>query len=197
METWMLRWGPWAILIPIKATMVLKRKYVVILLPNDSMDKQSGKPKGRDGNNRDQCDQMARLFFNIWPFARSKNCHNGIKVGQIRLKSLLNTNYPSKRCPTLFKFRQRSGILPSLVTTESNLACFSSGGLVNPKNFLLQIVFVQWRSSRETIPKTWNMRRVEAVQSLSPPWLGKWYSLDQLRRWSSLSLLVYKLYNHV
>ena len=62
--------------------MVLKRKYVVILLPNDSMDKQ----KGRDGNNRDQCDQMARLFFNIWPFARSKNCHNGIKVDKLGSK---------------------------------------------------------------------------------------------------------------
>ena len=30
------------------------------------------------------------IFFNIWPFARTKNCHNSIKIGQIRSKSLLN-----------------------------------------------------------------------------------------------------------
>ena len=47
-------------------------------------------------------------FFNIWPFARAKCCHNSNKVGKIRFKSL--------NCPRLLKFCQRGGILPNLVT---------------------------------------------------------------------------------
>ena len=43
-----------------------------------------------------QCDQMARYFFNIWPFAKTKNYHKSIKVGQIRFKILPNTNPPKK-----------------------------------------------------------------------------------------------------
>ena len=39
-----------------------------------------------------QCDQMARLYFNIGPFASTKKCHNSKNVGQIRFKSLLKTN---------------------------------------------------------------------------------------------------------
>jgi hypothetical protein len=46
------------------------------------------------------------------------------------------------------------GIVLSRLTSgyfgDSNLACFSSGGLVRPKNFLLQIVLVQCLSSNGT-----------------------------------------------
>ena len=56
------------------------------------------------------------IFFNIWPFARKKNCHNSIsKVGKIRFKSMPNTNLPTKKCPRLIFFSKRGGISPNLV----------------------------------------------------------------------------------
>ena len=64
----------------------------------------------------DQCDQMVRLFFNIWPFVTMKispKCHKFAKAGsgfsQIR-------NKPSKNWPRLINFCQRGKNLPNLVT---------------------------------------------------------------------------------
>ena len=48
-----------------------------------------------DGLAVQQMTSMTRwldIFFNIWPYARTKKCQNIIKVGQIMFKSLLNTN---------------------------------------------------------------------------------------------------------
>ena len=56
-------------------------------------------------------------FVKIWPFVRTKNCHNSIKVGQIRFKNLPNTN--PEKLPNNLKFWQSGGgILPNLVTLE-------------------------------------------------------------------------------
>ena len=46
-----------------------------------------------------QRDQMAGYFLQYLASCKNKNCHNSIKVGQIRFKSLQNTNQPSKICP--------------------------------------------------------------------------------------------------
>ena len=39
----------------------------------------------------DQCDQIARLFFNIWPFTSIKICPKGFKICQSRFKILPNS----------------------------------------------------------------------------------------------------------
>ena len=59
---------------------------------------------------REQCDQMARYFCNIWPFARMHiNSYNSMKVGQIRFKSFPEY-YPNlKQLPNTVKILPKEG----------------------------------------------------------------------------------------
>ena len=52
---------------------------------------------------RNQCDQMARSFFNIWPFTTVKVCPKA------HFCQILNES--SKNCPSVLKFDQRGQIL--------------------------------------------------------------------------------------
>ena len=51
-----------------------------------------------------QCDQMARLFFNICSFATNKMCPIAYEVCQNRFKISPNIKNPPKYCPRLFNF---------------------------------------------------------------------------------------------
>lgn len=51
-----------------------------------------------------QCDQMAKTFFNIWPFVTIKMCPIAFAVCQNRLKISRIPNNPSKYCPRLLIF---------------------------------------------------------------------------------------------
>ena len=55
------------------------------------------------------CDQMVKLFFNIWLFATTKTNPVMKQICQIR-------NKPSKNCQRLVKFCQSGEISPNLVT---------------------------------------------------------------------------------
>ena len=54
---------------------------------------------------QDQCDQMARLFFNIWPFTWTEICPMGYKICQSSSKILPNSKYPppKKKSPNTVK----------------------------------------------------------------------------------------------
>ena len=43
-----------------------------------------------------QCDQMSKLFFNIWPFTSLKICSVTYKIYQSGFKILANTKYTLK-----------------------------------------------------------------------------------------------------
>ena len=46
-----------------------------------------------------QCDQMARLFFNIWPFTLMQTCPMAYKICQSGSKMFLNSTLTLKNCP--------------------------------------------------------------------------------------------------
>ena len=63
-----------------------------------------------------QCDQMARSFFNIWPFIIRKICPIAFKLAKVGSKNCQRPNKPSKNCQRR-NFCCRSGeILPNLVS---------------------------------------------------------------------------------
>ena len=59
------------------------------------------------------CDQMVKLFFNIWLFATTKTNPVMKQICQIR-------NKPSKNCQRLVKFCQSGEISPNLVTLDND-----------------------------------------------------------------------------
>ena len=58
-----------------------------------------------------QCDQMIRLFFNIWPF--EQQCH---KFGKVGLAFCQIRNKLQQICQWLVNFFQSGDILPNQVT---------------------------------------------------------------------------------
>ena len=60
-----------------------------------------------------QCDQMARLFFNIWPFTSTKTCPMTYKFGPNFSQKV---NKPSENCPRLWISCPNGKIWPNLVT---------------------------------------------------------------------------------
>ena len=58
-----------------------------------------------------QCDQLVRLFFNIWPFAIMKIGPIMSQISQSQLRNKL-----SKICQRLVNFCQSGEISPNLVT---------------------------------------------------------------------------------
>ena len=63
-----------------------------------------------------QCDQIAGLFFNIWPFTSMKICPKVYKVSQSRFKILPNCIWTFENCPRLCRFCQSDEISPNLDT---------------------------------------------------------------------------------
>ena len=66
-----------------------------------------------------QCDQMTRLFFNIWSLATEKVAKN-IKNWQSRFQFLSNTKKTLDYWQRFMKFRQSVEILPNLVTLNQH-----------------------------------------------------------------------------
>ena len=86
-----------------------------------------------------QCDQMVRLFFNIWPFETMKISPIMSQICPSRLSILPNKNKLSKNFQT-YKFLQNGGISPNLVTLWSNhekLNLF----FIHNKQFFSEIAF--------------------------------------------------------
>ena len=72
--------------------------------------------QGCDEVDRGQCDQMVRLFFNIWSFATKKFSPIMSQIGQSMLSILPNMKKPSIICQILVNFCQSGKILPNLFT---------------------------------------------------------------------------------
>ena len=62
-----------------------------------------------------QCDQMAKLFFNVWPFTTIKICPKSQKFANVALKFCKGQNKPSSNCHGLLFFSQSGKISPNLV----------------------------------------------------------------------------------
>ena len=66
----------------------------------------------------EQCDQMARLLFNVWPFTSMKTCPMACKFCQSRSPIFSQIgNKPTKNCPRLC---QNGKISLNLVTQVSS-----------------------------------------------------------------------------
>ena len=63
-----------------------------------------------------QCDQMVRLFFNIWPFPTMQISPIMSQVCQSRLSILPNKKQTLKNMPKTSKLFQSGEISPNLVT---------------------------------------------------------------------------------
>ena len=72
--------------------------------------------KMRLKKHRSQCDQMIRLFFNIWLFATTKICPIMSQVCQSSLSILPNKKQTLKNMPKTSKLFQSGEISPNLVT---------------------------------------------------------------------------------
>ena len=71
---------------------------------------------------QEQCDQMVRLFFKIWPLATIKISPIMYQIFQSRLKRLCQIqNKLSEICQRIVKFCQSGEISPNLVTLVESL----------------------------------------------------------------------------
>ena len=60
--------------------------------------------RGNSNPGRKQCDQMARLFFNIWPFTTMKFCPKAYKKSKSGFTTLPNIKYTFQMLPKISKF---------------------------------------------------------------------------------------------
>ena len=78
-------------------------------------------------SDRNQCDQMDRLFFNFWWFTTMKACHFDEMFAKVGLKFCQILNKPSKDSQKVLNFCQSGEISPNLVTLiETRNERFSS-----------------------------------------------------------------------
>ena len=65
-----------------------------------------------------QCDQIAGLFFNIWPFTSMRNLPKVYKIWQSRVKILPNRKWTLEKLPKSLKILPKWRNLPNLITLE-------------------------------------------------------------------------------
>ena len=94
--------------------------------------------------NSSQCDQMVRLFLNIWPFATLKISPTMSQICQSRLSILPNKNKLSNFCQRLVNFCQSGKISPNLVI------------LIFWQNFIMTIIaFNCWKDNNLILKNPW------------------------------------------